>query len=205
MLCLLLSTVLLVTLSACTVEHQPVTGLGKNDVLIADTAIIMPVNKIVLARKDNQYCAIKITDKSYRIGRYNKHHTAEYAHYVSYYQGDGTGVFAKGDVQVTKGELSNIYFPVIGRFALKFGDDWIKCGPMKVSWNQGGVINFSADNNYEAIMNSVELTPTPWSDISMVNVYDPRIRWYKYGAVHKDIQIPVDELWKESKKHEVSP
>jgi len=40
------------------------------------------------------------------------------------------------------------------------------------------------------------LAPTPWENITEVNVSDKRIKWYRYDKNRKTIDIPViDKLW----------
>lgn len=41
----------------------------------------------------------------------------------------------------------------------------------------------------------IELAPTKWTDISQVDVFDPRLIWYRYDENRKDLNIPVDKLW----------
>jgi hypothetical protein len=39
-----------------------------------------------------------------------------------------------------------------------------------------------------------ELAPTRWTDIREVNVFDPRVKWYKYDSLRKRVDIPIDKL-----------
>jgi hypothetical protein len=46
----------------------------------------------------------------------------------------------------------------------------------------------------------IELAPTKWTDISQVNVFDPRLKWYRYDEKRKDTFIPIDQLWENGKE-----
>jgi hypothetical protein len=41
----------------------------------------------------------------------------------------------------------------------------------------------------------VRLAPTPWKEISEVNLSDPRIRWYTYDEKREWKVIPIDKIW----------
>jgi hypothetical protein len=45
-----------------------------------------------------------------------------------------------------------------------------------------------------------ELAPTPWTEMSQVNVFDLRLKWYKYDENRKRIFIPIDRLWEDMGK-----
>ena len=163
------------------------------DVLIEDNGIRMPLGVILLARKDSDYCAIKFlkiwtgkTDEDW------------FASYEFYCQDDGTGDFSKENVKVTRGEFSSPRLRGFGRFAFEFGSKTdIRCGNLRLTWSTETKVPFY-DLTKDKGFDEVELAPTIWTDVSQVNVFDPRITWYRYkGVPHKTIRIPLDKLWKE--------
>lgn len=167
---------------------------GPNDVHIGPNVVTIPVGRILLVRKGTQYCAIKFTE--FWTGK-----TEEdvYARYESYYQGDASGDFARKNVQFKKEKLS---FPKprgIGRLAFSFGNKNIQCGPINLSWSGKGSVYFHRDGQAEGDY-GIELAPTKWTDISQINVFDPRLKWYKYDEKRPRVNIPVDRLWDDKEK-----
>jgi len=165
-----------------------------NDVVITPVAVRMPLGKILLVRKDLEYCAIKFT--KFWTG---KTELDWYANYESYYQGDKTGDFNKKNVQFKKEKLS---FPKprgIGRFAFSFGNKDVRCGPIKLFWFGQGWVYFYSSSQDEGDY-GIELAPTKWTDISQVNVFDPRVKWYRYDEKRKDVNIPIDKLWDDTEE-----
>jgi hypothetical protein len=151
----------------------------------------MPLGKIVLVRKDSQYCAVKFTEAWTGETAFD-----HFASYESYYQGDGTGDLSKNNVQFTKDQLAWRRRVGLGRlltFPAGPQNLEVKCGPMKLFWSSGGSIYFRGHAKKEDDY-GIELAPTKWTDISQVNVFDPRLMWYRYDGKRKDIYIPIDQL-----------
>jgi hypothetical protein len=164
---------------------------GTDDVHIGKTAIVMPLGRILLVGKNSEYCAIKFT--KYWTGRTGEDH---FAKYESYCQGDKSGNFIKKNVILKRGELS---FPKprgIGRFAFSLANREIECGIARLLWSGQGAVHFYNKKQKQGDY-GIELAPTKWTDISHVDVFDPRLRWYKYDEKRRRENIPVDNLWKE--------
>jgi hypothetical protein len=176
-----------------------------NEVHIGNTIIVMPIGKIFLVRKDSEYCAVKFTkvwsENTSEISTlFVAAGSDEYALYESYYQGDKSGDFSKKNVQFNKAKLSYLKPRGIGRLAFTFGNQEIKCGAIKLSAISNSISFYGSGQ--EAGDYGIELAPTKWTDISQVNVFEPRLRWYRYDENRKGVNIPVDKLWedKENKK-----
>lgn len=175
-----------------------------NEIHIGKTAIVMPLEKILLVRKGSEYCVIKFSkfwsENTSEVGTlFVASGSDEYAMYESYYQGDKTGDFSKKNVLFKKEKLS---FPKprgIGRLAFSFGNDEIKCGSIKLQWSGEGSVHFYREGQKMGDY-GIELAPTKWIDISEVNVFDPRLKWYRYDEKRKRANIPVDKLWNDEKK-----
>jgi hypothetical protein len=164
-------------------------------VIVSPNAIIMPLGKILLIRKDSDYGAIKFI--KFWTG---KAENDRYATYESYYQGDKTGDFSNKNAEFTKEELHspNPSFSLFGHpIAFGIRDD-IRCGPIRLWWFGGGTVCFWEGGQRQGDY-GIELAPTKWTDISQVNVSDRRLKWYRYDEKRKDTKIPVDQLWEDMK------
>jgi hypothetical protein len=158
-----------------------------NKVRIGKNAIGMPLNRFILARKDNRYCAIKFLEF-----KENKP-TEWYEKYESYYQGDGTGSFSSKNVIYDKGRVSSPPLIGIGRLSFSTGTHSVYCGDFIIPWSGHGTVYF----HYE-IGGSTEiyqLAPTKWSDVKDINVFDKRLKWYEYSETRKLTEIAPDKLW----------
>lgn len=163
-----------------------------NEVHIGKTAIVMPSGRILIVRHDTRYCAIKFT-------KFWTGNTKDdfYANYESYCQEDNSSDFSKNNVLLNKEKLS---FPTprgIGRFSFSLGNKEINCGSIKLFWSGDGAVHFYGLNQKQGDY-GIELAPTPWTDISQVNVSDPRVKWYRYDDGRRRENIPIDELWPEA-------
>ncbi len=157
---------------------------------IAPHFVSMPIGRIVLIRRGSEYCAVKFAE-----AWKGKTESARFQNYESYYQGDGTGDFSNENVQFAKDTLVDRQ-SVLGRlYPVPFGHRnlYIKCGAVKLLWSDSGTLYFSESPG----RGGVELAPTKWTDIFHVNVFDPRLKWYRYDEKRKDMFVPVDRLWED--------
>lgn len=168
---------------------QEIKPSSPGDVGIAPNAIRIPQGFILLVRRNSEYCAVKFT--KFWTGKTQED---EYATYESYYQSDKTGNFESKNVQFKKGDLSRPRLRGIGRFAFSFGKLNIHCGPVELFWSGKGWVYFFNSNQTQGDY-GIELAPTKWADIKQVDVFDPRLRWYRYDENRKDRVIPVGQLW----------
>ena len=165
-----------------------------NNVVIGPISLRVPLGHIMLVRKDSEYCAIKFT-------RFWTGKTAEdrFAKYESYFQGDKSGDFLNMNVQVRKEELSSPKPWGIGRFSFSFGNRNVLCGHIKLEWTGEGWVYFTGSDQREGDY-GIELAATQWTNIVEVNVFDPRLKWYRYDPKRRKKHIPIDKLWEESKQ-----
>jgi hypothetical protein len=152
----------------------------------------MPLKRIVLVRKGSDYCAVKFTE-----AWSGKTEDDQYAIYESCYQGDGTGDFSNKNVQFRKEKLVLRRHVGPGRgFPAGCTNFNVKCGPIRLLWAGKSWVHWvhfgskQVDGEY-----GIELAPTKWTDISEVDVFDPRLKWYRYDEKRKDTYIPIDQLW----------
>ncbi len=156
--------------------------------VVGPVALKVPLGRIILVRKDSEYCAIKFIQ--FWTGK-----TEEdwFASYESYYQGDKSGDFSRKTVEVRKEKLSSSKPRGIGRFAFSFGNRDVLCGHIKLEWTDKGWVYFYGSDQREGDY-GIELAAIPWTDISRVNVFDPRVKWYRYDPERKRVNIPIDKL-----------
>ena len=166
-----------------------------NEVFIGHSCIEVPLNRILLIRKDSNYFAVKFirvwTDKDEK---------EKYAAYEVYFQGDGSGDFSKKNITKTEEKASQL--PLKGPFRpfiYQPGNSYIKCGPFKLVWEFKKRVCFSPPDKGKGEF-GFELAPTPWTEISQVNVLDLRVRWYKYDENRKRVFMPIDRLWEDMGK-----
>jgi hypothetical protein len=157
------------------------TGITAYDnATVGPTGVAMPIQKIILAKKGLEYCAIIFTS-TWLEDRTHDYYTA----YESHYQGDGSGDFKKGNVKFGNGELffqrDRSWYEVPFTSGAK---ETVVCGKMKIKWFRTGGLHFD----------DYELAPTPWKSISDVDVHDTRLKWFKKDASRKKITIPIDQL-----------
>jgi len=193
----------------CEVMAVAIEPPGPNDVHIGPNSVAVPLGKILLVRKGADYCVIKFTkfwteNKSEISTLFVASGSDEYAMYESYYQGDKTGDFSKKNVQFKKAKLSSPKPRGIGRLAFSFGDREIKCGNIKLEWFSSSSLFFYGEGQKEGDY-GIELAPTKWTDISEVNVFDPRIKWYRYDDNRERVNIHVDRLWEDREKENIKP
>lgn len=165
-----------------------------NEVQIAPNAIGIPLGHILLIRNDSDYCAVKFIRCWTGQADYDQH-----AEYESYYQGDKTGDFRSKNVKYRKEEVyyTKPSFSIFGHPVRIGAKRDICCGPIELWWSGLNckifVYYFRHDQKQGDY--GIELAPTKWTDISQVNVFDPRLKWYRYDAKRKDTKIPMDRLW----------
>lgn len=169
---------------------------GPSEVHIAPNGVFMPLGRILLVRKDADYCVVK----------FNKFWTGKteddiYAIYESYYQDDKTGDFSNDNVKYRKDKLispKGIWIPFWHTIAFGSKKE-IECGPIRLWWTGKGSVYFFKRYQPEGDY-GIELAPTKWTDISQVNVFDPIVKWYKYDEQRERVNIPIDQLWEDKEK-----
>lgn len=172
-------------------QGEDISPSETNEVHIGPNGISMPLGKILIVRKGTDYCALKFIE--FWTGE-NKED--RYARYESYSYGDKPADFSRNNVKLKKEEL---YFPkarwsIFGH-PVAFGTkDEIHCGFAKLWWSGRGSVYFFERGKPQGDY-GIELSPTKWTDISQVNVLDPRLTWFRYDENRKRVNIPVDNLW----------
>jgi hypothetical protein len=163
---------------------------------IAPNCVQAPIESILLVRRNREYCAI----------RFLKFWTGEtkedkYAIYESYYQGDRTGNFTAKNVKFKKEQLYSPRLRGIGRLSFSFGGNAdIHCGPIELFWTYKGWVYFFGESQNQGDY-GIELAPTRWKNIGNINVFDNRLKWYRYDEKRPEsLQYPVEPNWDNMKR-----
>jgi hypothetical protein len=144
--------------------------------------------RIILVRNGSEYCTVKFTEAW--TGETKEHW---YGRYAAYYQGGGTGDFSRKNTEFGKRKLSRGPPWAWGGLHSARGNPFVRCGPIRLIWSIRSTLYFSESPGRPG----VELAPTKCTEISQVNVFDSRLRWYRYDENRKDVYIPIDQLWEE--------
>ena len=161
------------------------TALKPNAVRIGPHFIDMPLNKILLIRKNEILGAIKFTQ--FWTGRSE---SDKYASYDSWFQDDKSGDFSKKNVNFENRKASSTLWG-IGRFSFNFGNEEIRCGIFRLWWwGEGTIYFFSQGQDFNDY--GIEFAPTKWTKIENVNVFDPHLKWYRYDKNRPCFDLPVE-------------
>jgi hypothetical protein len=171
-------------------QQMGVVEYGDNEMLIAFDGIGMPLGKILLIRKDNQFCAVKFTKFWTENNR-----TEKYALYEAYHPKDGTTDFSETNLQISERKASYLIPRGPFRPLLKqYGHPRVDCGSLRLIWNYKGYV--AMNEGYESKDEGIELAPTLWTSLSEINLSDSRLMWYKYDERRGNgYRFPVDRLW----------
>lgn len=171
-------------------EASDVIASKAEDVVVAPNAIIMPLGRIILVKNNGGHGAIKFLAFSHE-----EKDGAKAAEYESYYQADAKKGFDLGKMEMKRGKLSFPRSYGIGRFAFTFGRNIdIECGPIKLQWSGKGSVYFYGSKQDQKDY-GIKLAPTGWTDVSEVNIIDPRIKWYSYEGKRPRLTLSIDSLW----------
>jgi hypothetical protein len=161
-------------------------GLG-----LAGHGIVMPVGRVLLISKNGQW-AVRFTH-SRMVGVGNRIES-EYEIF-EFVQGGEWRKNKKGVVtlpEAEKGFLANLKgmflhaptgdvmkFPSFSLFSIPKG-------------MEHGVVCFMTPIRPDT---ELKMAPTPWKEISQVNLSDPRIRWYTYDEKREWTVALIDKIW----------
>lgn len=163
-------------------EVRIIRSIGPNDVHLAGNGVKIPIGRILLVRKNGSYGLLRfIKHWDTFSGRF------KYADYESYFIGD----FLRKDSVVLGRHTASAKF--IMRFIF-LGNQEVICGPIRLFWSGGTTVYFYGKEQEEADY-GVELAPTPWTQVSQIDLFDPRIKWFGYDGQRKRLNIPIDNIW----------
>ena len=195
--------VLLLTGSSQAADTGPTMAGGEQPVYLMPQGVGVPVGYFLLIRKGNGYCALKLTES--KPGK-DKHKWR--AEYETYYQGDAADSFGAKPAAFRRKKLTDLDPFYIARMhrctdggcsVLNFEKEnrQIDCGEFHLDWS--GERNLIFFDEYWPMKRKgrirMEMAPTNWQNISDINVFDDRLKWYQYNDNRKETLTPVDNLW----------
>lgn len=167
-----------------------------NAVVIRPNAVLVPTGTILLARKGQEYCAVKIISSKQdpKQGEWT-------ADYEAYYQHDSSGSFTNANAKYRKGRLVQRDVTGLGHLtATNRSRETILCGEgtkadegIALQWSgQGWIYPYVY---YDRDKSRIMLAPTKWKDIGEVNYLDSRLNWYGYDEKRSTVEVAIDKLW----------
>ena len=167
-------------------ERKRAEGLEytQKTVLVGSVSVSVPAGRFLLVRNGNDACAVRFTSFD------GREETAYHGEYDWYFQSDGTGNFTKPSLKAGHGKIT-VY---LGRILWAFSAHHVLCGPFRLLWDYPTHLGFAWTTTREADVGN-EIAPTKWTDISEVNIHDPRLKWYRRVDAKREIRIPIDKLW----------
>jgi hypothetical protein len=157
-----------------------------------------PLGRFLLVRKDKAVCALRFTKarRGHDIKPTTVFHSGEenfFAEYDWYFQGDGSGNFARRGVLSGHRRLHRKPLIGIGRLAFQTGQVHVNCGTFRdLLWLYPTRVSFYGGSRRGD--DGIEMAPTKWADIKEVDVHDPRLKWYRYEENRQSIYIPLEDL-----------
>jgi hypothetical protein len=132
-------------------------------------AVRAPIGSFVLVRRGNDAVALQLTG-----------HTTTGdggARYEWWYQPDGSGDFARPNVEKGMGEVFESYERTPNPDGSKTVRDkggklYVGCGPFSLQWSSGDWIYFPERRDQD-----LEIAETAWDRIADVKIADPSLRW----------------------------
>lgn len=156
-----------------------------------------PVGRFLLIRRRDELCAIKFT--GYHRGHdtkpptiFNSGEESLYGDYDWHYGPTGKAGLPGADATSGQKKLAQTRTLGIGRLILWGGVDWVKCGSFTLLWFYPTHVSFHTPD-VECDL-TIEMAPTRWSDIRLVNPADPTLKWYRCDKKREPMFIPVDKL-----------
>ncbi len=164
-------------------------SLFKDGVGIVSICIVMPVDRVLLISRDNFMGAVKFLQNEERPdGTYSKYEYFEY-------EKSGFRKVREGEVSLKKPSSGKGIF--FHQSPNKLAGPPLKLRDFSLFAEAAGVdhatVYFSNARNKPDL--KVRMAPTPWKDISEVNLTDPRIRWFAYDDKEKRKVVPIDKIW----------
>ncbi len=173
-------------------EAQVSTGA-----LIQTVSVSIPVGRFLLMRRDSDLCAIRFT--AFHRGHdakpqtwFHSGHENFYADYEWYWP-EPNGNFRGPDIKkghrtLRRGAIVGLLFLNLG---VPLGTDDVECGSLTPIWFYPTGIGFTKGPRFD---HDLELAPTQWTELTQINLSDPKLKWYRYNEDQPDTFIPLKEL-----------
>lgn len=165
--------------------------------LIQTVGVSLPVGRLLLIRRGADLCVVRFTKfhrghdakpKTWFHSGYENFY-AEYEWYRPELNGDFRGLDGKrGYGMLRRGAVVGLLFLNLG---FPLGTDDVECGSLTPEWFYPTGVSFLVGTRYD---HKLELAPTQWTELSQINLTDPKLKWYRYNESQADAFIPLKEL-----------
>jgi hypothetical protein len=150
------------------------------DAIVSTNAINIPASRFLLARRGSEYCAVRLISSRWTTDESS-------STYVAYYVPQPTIRFTSPEATVNKGEVyMKQPLRIIGRLAAARSKRTIFCGKLRLEWsgapNNSGWIYLDEEK-------TLQLAPTRWTDIKVVDSLDKALKWMSYGDAKEDLRV----------------
>lgn len=164
-------------------------SVASNDKVILDQhAIKMPLNRILLIRRNNEFCAIKFIRYWKTYSWKTNKGDRRFAEYIGYY-------WDNDKLDIKQYVLKYPKLIGIGRLSFAFDDNmFIECNKSKLLSSGNGWVYFSPPDQPFGDY-GIEFGPTIWNSIDEVNISDEHIKWFRYDETRCEKEYSIDELW----------
>jgi len=164
------------------------------EVSVDGQAVVMPVGRVLLVRRDNFVGALKfLHNEERKEGVYSKYEYFEYEN----------GAFRK----IREGVISR-KIPPSDKWWYKLRTFLFHDIPSsfadKLTFKSFELFAHATDGHHSTVYfwdgaanpdMKVRLAPTPWKEIEKVNLSDPRIIWFGHDDGRERRVIPIDRIW----------
>ena len=141
-------------------------------------SIRMPYDKLLLVRSGDHVGAVKIL-RSASVGQFGNG-----AKYANWYVGDGSNDLTTAVVEHGIGVVFEKYIrtqTAPGQYSITDAGSQLdlKAGPLWLEWSLSNHVYARPHHNSAAAstVTSVEITATPWTDVSEIDLAAPELRW----------------------------
>jgi hypothetical protein len=176
--------------SACPLDRQ-------GEFTIYTNIVALPVGYFLLVRNGDKVGAIRVTSVTQdmntqpKVGEWIGKFT-----YESYYR-EGKAVVFEGQSTVRRtGELEFRRMKGIGfHSSHQPGNHLSRIGPWKFLFSADQWVFMSNYNAWNGVADrGFEVAPTSACDVSQIDVYDSRLKWYRINPNREGIKIPLSKL-----------
>jgi len=191
-----LKIIVLIIVCSLFFSERDVTAMTAEDISVDGTAVVMPVGRVLLIKKNEYLAAIKFVRNEIREdGVSSKYEYYEYE--------KGAFLRKKDDLILRKVPKKTFWYNLTSFFF-----HGVAVGPSRLKLSSFILCIDAADESHSTVYfwggdcyreakpdQKVQLAPTPLMNISQVDVNNEKIRWFGYKEQNERIIIPIDKIW----------
>jgi hypothetical protein len=171
--------------------------LARDNAYVTALSVSAPLGRLLLTRNNGSLCVIRFTE-------FHRDHDEKPATLLS--SGEETLHATAEQVQIDSGhviapsrEVKTVSLrrgPVVGlgRLGFEKGSIGLGCVHASLEWTYPTNVSLGSYTQLPAKRKTVEIAPSAWSEISQIDLNDPRLHWYSYDETRHDLIVRIDEL-----------